>query len=44
MIPPHVGANQPPIIAQPDAVVMLLILGAIAAIQFFFLVRNRYKV
>ena len=44
IIPPHVGPNQPPILAQPDAVVMLLILGAIAAIQFFFLVRNRYKV
>lgn len=29
---------------RPDAIVMMLILGVLAAIQFFFLVRNRYKV
>jgi hypothetical protein len=44
IVPPHVPANQPPVLAQPDAVVMLIILGALAAVQFFFLVRNRYKV
>ncbi|MFL5654906.1 MAG: hypothetical protein ACJ8CB_12130, partial [Ktedonobacteraceae bacterium] len=44
IVPPHVASGQPPTLAQPDAVVMLLILGAIAAIQFFFLMRNRYKV
>src|SRR2546423_459768 len=44
IIPPHVAPGQPPVLAQPDAVVMLFILGAIAAIQFFFLIRNRYKV
>ena len=44
IIPPHVAPGQPPVLAQPDAVVMLSILGVIAAIQFFFLMRNRYKV
>jgi hypothetical protein len=29
---------------RPDAIIMMLIIGALAGIQFFFLVRNRYKV
>jgi hypothetical protein len=43
-IPPHPAPGQPPIITQSDAVVTLVIMGILAAIQFYFLVRNRYKV
>jgi len=44
IIPPHHAANAPPVLGQPDAVVVFLVLGVLAAIQFFFLIRNRYKV
>ena len=44
MVPVHPGKGAAPIVGAPDAVVMLTILGLLAAIQFYFLVRNRYKV
>jgi hypothetical protein len=44
IVPPHVPAGQPPVITQSDAVVTLIVMGILAAIQFYFLVRNRYKV
>ena len=40
--PPPPG--QPPAIIHPDAAVMFFILGVLAAIQFYFLLRNRYKI
>jgi hypothetical protein len=43
-IAPHPAPGQPPVITQSDAVVVLVVLGILAAIQFYFLVRNRYKV
>jgi hypothetical protein len=43
-IGPHPAPGQPPVITQSDAVVVLVVLGILAAIQFYFLVRNRYKV
>ncbi len=43
LIPAHVG-NQPPTPGAGDAVVTMFVLGILAAIQFYFLVRNRYKV
>ncbi|HLX41074.1 MAG TPA: hypothetical protein VKR42_11110 [Ktedonobacteraceae bacterium] len=33
-----------PVLAAPDAVVTFVLMGILAAIQFYFLVRNRYKV
>ncbi len=42
-LPAH-PASGPPTLGQADAVVMFVILGVLAAIQFFFLIRNRYKV
>lgn len=42
--PPPPAPNQPPPIPAVDAVVMLFVLGILAAIQFYFLTRNRYKV
>ncbi len=42
--PPPPAANQPPPIPAADAVVMLFVMGILAAIQFYFLTRNRYKV
>lgn len=36
--------GNPPILGQADAIVMLTVMGILAAIQFYFLVRNRYKV
>jgi hypothetical protein len=40
---PHHGAATPTLPAT-DALVMLLLMGILAAIQFYFLTRNRYKV
>jgi hypothetical protein len=40
----HVKPGSPPVVGASDAVVMLIVLGIIAAIQFYFLARNRYKV
>jgi len=42
--PPPPAPNQPPPIPAADAVVMLFVMGILAAIQFYFLTRNRYKV
>lgn len=44
IVGPHVGANDQPIITQADAMVMLIVMGVLAAIQFYFLIRNRYRV
>ena len=44
VIPAPPPAGQPVTPGTPDAMVMLLIMGILAAIQFYFLVRNRYKV
>ncbi|HZR44987.1 MAG TPA: hypothetical protein VFB12_33040 [Ktedonobacteraceae bacterium] len=44
MIPPPTVPGQAPPLPQNDATVMFIILGLLTAIQFFFLVRNRYKV
>jgi hypothetical protein len=44
IIPPYAPPGGLPTPGQPDAVVMLVLLGILAAIQFFFLMRNRYKV
>ena len=43
-IPPPTVVGQAPPIPQADAVVMVAIMGILAAIQFYFLIRNRYKV
>jgi hypothetical protein len=40
--PPPPGTPVTP--GQADAVVLLAVMGVLAAIQFYFLVRNRYKV
>ncbi len=40
----HVTGSNPPIPGAPDAVMTMIVLGILAAIQFYFLVRNRYKV
>ena len=44
IIPAQPAPNTPPTPGQADAVVLLVIMGILAAIQFYFLVRNRYKV
>ncbi len=44
IIPPHPAPNTAPTPGQADAVVLLTIMGVLAAIQFYFLMRNRYKV
>ena len=44
VIGPHVGPHDQPIITQGDAIVFLFIMGILAAIQFYFLLRNRYRV
>ncbi len=41
---PAAAAGQAPTLGTADAVVMLVVMGILAAIQFFFLVRNRYRV
>ena len=43
-IPAPAAAGQPPTLGQADAVVLLVLMGILAGIQFVFLVRNRYKV
>jgi hypothetical protein len=43
VIPVPPPAGQPVTPGTPDAMVMLLIMGILAGIQFYFLVRNRYK-
>jgi hypothetical protein len=40
LVVPPTSATSTPV---PDAMIMLLLLGVLAAIQFFFLTRNRYK-
>lgn len=40
--PPSSGGN--PVIPQADAMFMVIFMALLAGIQFFFLVRNRYKV
>ncbi len=39
--PPH---GQPPTIIQPDAAIMFIVMAVLAGIQFYFLIRNRYKI
>jgi hypothetical protein len=43
IIPPPVTAGSTATLPVPDAMIMLLLLGVLAAVQFFFLTRNRYK-
>ena len=38
------AANQPPPIVAPDAMVVVVLMAVLGAIQFYFLTRNRYKV
>jgi hypothetical protein len=42
--PPPPSATEAAPIPVADAIVMLVIMGIIAAVQFYFLTRNRYKV
>jgi hypothetical protein len=44
IIPPYAPPGAIPTPGTADAVVMMVLLGALAAIQFYFLTRNRYKV
>jgi protein-S-isoprenylcysteine O-methyltransferase Ste14 len=44
VIPAPSPPGQPPAPGIPSAMIMFLILGILAAIQLYFLVRNRYKV
>ena len=44
LIPAPGTSGAPPTPGVADAVVVFFILGILAAIQFYFLVRNRYKV
>jgi hypothetical protein len=44
IVPPYAPAGSIPTLGQADAVVMMILMGALAAIQFYFLTRNRYKV
>ena len=44
IIPAHPAVNTPPTLGVADAIVMTLLMGVLAAIQFYFLMRNRYKV
>jgi len=43
VIPAPPPPGQPITLGTPDAMVMLLIMGILAGIQFYFLARNRYK-
>jgi hypothetical protein len=40
---PATAGGVPPIVA-PDAMVVVVLMGILAAVQFYFLTRNRYKV
>jgi hypothetical protein len=42
--PPATGAEATATLPLADATIMFVLLGVLAAIQFFFLTRNRYKV
>jgi len=44
LVPPPTAAGQTPIVPALDAIVMLVVMGVLAGIQFYFLTRNRYKV
>lgn len=44
VVGPHVGPRDQPIITQGDAMAVLFLMGILAAIQFYFLIRNRYRV
>jgi hypothetical protein len=44
IIPAYNGPTAAPSPGQPDAIVTLFVLGILAALQFYFLIRNRYKV
>ncbi|HTK11988.1 MAG TPA: hypothetical protein VL485_32750 [Ktedonobacteraceae bacterium] len=44
IVPPPTPAGQTPIVPALDAIVMLVLMGVLAGIQFYFLTRNRYKV
>jgi hypothetical protein len=44
VIAPPATAGSTATLPVPDAMIMLLLLGVLAAVQFFFLTRNRYKV
>lgn len=41
---PHPLGNNPPVIGAADAVVTFIVMALLAGLQFYFLVRNRYKV
>lgn len=43
-VPAHPALNAPPTLGQADAVVLAVFMGILALIQFYFLIRNRYKV
>ncbi len=43
-VPAPAAAGQAPSLGQADAVVLLVLMGILAGIQFVFLIRNRYKV
>lgn len=43
-VPPPTLPGQAPPLPQSDAIMMLALMGILAAIQFYFLMRNRYKV
>lgn len=44
VVPPVTPAGSTPVLPQADALVMLIVMGALAALQFYFLTRNRYRV
>ena len=43
-VPAPAAAGQAPTLGQADAVVLLILMGILAGIQFVFLIRNRYRV
>ncbi len=43
-VPAPAAAGQPPTLGQADAVVLLVLMGILAGIQFVFLIRNLYRV
>ena len=43
-LPLHPIGNNPPVAGAADAVVTFIIMALLAGLQFYFLVRNRYKV